>query len=43
MYRQIRRWLEANGIPLGKQGGAPATPVAVATPADPIAVAVAPD
>ncbi len=43
VYRQIRRWLEANGIPLGKQGGAPAKPVAVETPVDPIAAAVAPD
>ena len=31
VYRQIRRWLEANGIPLGKQG----VPVPPATPPTP--------
>ena len=31
VYRQIRRWLEANGIPLGRQGAAAAAPTPAAT------------
>lgn len=45
VYRQIRRWLEGVGIPLGKQGGTPAPDAAstVPTPIDAVATAVAPD